>query len=118
VEEVFVTRSFFAKPVVVWLDPKRRDFGTMAIQDVSEGLVALHRYGLGEFRMDKLGRPRREWEQAAGALVLAREHPSPANVEQARAALERLARAAGSLAAQAPSRARPLDAFLGWRRLA
>ena len=93
-----MTRSFVAKPVVVWLDPKRRDFGTMAIQDVAEGLVALHRYGLGEFRMDRLGRPRREWEQAAGTLVLAR--------------------AAGSLAGQSPSRAHPLDAFLGWRRLA
>ena len=113
-----MTRSFFARPVVVWLDPKRRDFGTMPIQDVAAGLVALHRYGLGEFRMDKLGRPRREWEQAAGALVLAREHPSPGNVEQARAALEQLARAAGSLAGHTPTRAHPLDAFLGWRRLA
>ena len=106
-------RFFFGRPVEVWLDPKRRDFGTTSVESVAEGLVALHRYGLGEFREDRLGRPRREWEEAAGALVLARENPTPANVEKARTALERLARAAGSLAHPAQP---ALPRLAGWRR--
>ena len=108
----------FVKPLVIWLDPTRPDFGTTSINDVAEGLMALHRYGLGEFRADRRGRPRREWEQAAGALVLAKMDPTPANVDAARAALERLARAAGSLASPTSASANPLEVFTGWRRLA
>ena len=108
----------FSKPLVIWLDPNRRDFGTTSISDVAQGLMALHRYGLGEFRADRRGRPRKEWQQAAGALVLAKMDPTPANVAHARAALEKLARAAGSLAGENVQRSNPFEALTSWRRLA
>jgi|SRR5687767_10847232 hypothetical protein len=108
-------RSFFARPVVIWLDTRRPDFGTMPIETIGQGLAALHRYGIGEFRRDEHGRHRPEWSEAAGALVRAKTEPSPRNVALAREALERLARASGSLANPAPP---PLPALEGWRRLA
>jgi hypothetical protein len=108
-------RSFFASPVVIWLDLRRPDFGTMPIETIGQGLAALHRYGLGDFRSDEQGRPRPEWSEAAGALVRAKTEPSPGNIERARAALERLARASGSLARPARSY---LPALEGWRRFA
>lgn len=93
----------FKEPVVLWLDRRRRDFGTTSITTVHEGLAALHRYGLGDCRLDDGGRPRREWALAAAALTKARMEPSLENVEAARKALCTVARLAGALAPPLPA---------------
>lgn len=93
----------FKEPVVLWLDRKRRDFGTKTIRDVHEGLAALHRFGLGDCRLDEKGRPRAEWALAAAALTRARLEPSPENVEAARVALCAVARVAKALASARPA---------------
>ena len=97
-------RIAFKEPVVVWLDRKRPDFGTKRIGTVQEGLAALHRFGLGECRLDDKGRQRREWALAAGALLKARMEPTPENVEAARRALCAVARSARALAPPPPTR--------------
>lgn len=93
----------FKAPVVLWLDRKRPDFGTKTIRDVHEGLAALHRFGLGDCRLDEKGRPRGEWAHAAAALTRARLEPCPENVEAARMALCAVARRARALAPAPPA---------------
>lgn len=80
-------RIAFREPVVIWLDRRKKAFGTKRIEDVQGGLTALHRFGLGECRLDERGRPREEWALAAAALLRARTDPTPENIEAARRAL-------------------------------
>jgi hypothetical protein len=98
-----VQKVAFREPVFLWLDGKRRDFGTKTISSVHEGLAALHRFGLGDCRLDETGRPRREWAHAAAALTKARMEPSPDNVEKARRALCAVAQMARALAPAPPA---------------
>jgi hypothetical protein len=90
-------RMNFEEPLVVWLIPDRHDLGVRRIWDVSEGLAALHRYGIERLRRG--GKPCREWREAAAALLLARKHPTPHALEHARRALGSAAAKAGALAA-------------------
>ena len=98
--EAIVERIHFRKPIFIWLDSRRPDFGTRRIATVQDGLAALHRYGLADFRLDRAGETRAEWAEAAAALVLAKHEPSARNVQAARDALHRLVAAAGSLASE------------------
>lgn len=95
-------RMTFKEPVVLWFDRRRPDFGTKSIGNVHEGLAALHRFGLGECRLDEKGLSRCEWAQAAAALTRARMDPSPENIEEARKALCIVARMANALAPATP----------------
>lgn len=104
----------FTEPVVVRLDSRRPEFGTKDIQDVQDALAALHRFGMGDWRLDENGRPRREWALAAASLVKARTEPTPANVEAARRALCAVARLARILVTEPAGS--PLQKTLGlWR---
>ena len=57
----------FPDAVIVWLDPRRRDFGVKLVESVPEALCALHRHGLEEVIQ---GDQSELWKSAAGALEL------------------------------------------------
>lgn len=70
----------FPDPVVVWLDPRRPDFGVKLVEDVPEALYSLHRHGLEE----AIRGPQSDlWRSAAGALVQAEVDPTPSNLRMA-----------------------------------
>lgn len=79
----------FPSAVVVWLDPRRPDFGVKLVENVPEALCALHRHGLEE----AIRGPQSElWKSAAGALVQAEVNPNPSNLRAAYEAFLRLAK--------------------------
>lgn len=77
----------YADPIVVWLDPKRPDFGVKLIETVPDSLMALHRHGLGEALHGKMSGL---WREAAAALVRAEVEPSPSNMQRAHDAFLKL----------------------------
>ena len=79
----------FPDAVIVWLDPRRRDFGVKLVESVPEALCALHRHGLDEVIQ---GDQSELWKSAAGALVQAKVDPNPSNLQAAYEAFLRLAK--------------------------
>ncbi|MDV2985465.1 UNVERIFIED_CONTAM: hypothetical protein Q9R58_14220 [Methylobacteriaceae bacterium AG10] len=79
----------FPSAVVVWLDPRRPDFGVKLVEDVPEALYSLHRHGLEEAIR---GPQSSLWKSAAGALVQAEVDPSPSNLRVAYEAFLQLAK--------------------------
>lgn len=79
----------FPDAVIVWLDPRRRDFGVKLVESVPEALCALHRHGLEEVIR---GDQSELWKSAAGALVQAEVDPNPTNLRAAYDAFLRLAK--------------------------
>lgn len=88
----------FPNSVVIWLDPRRRDFGVKLIENVPEALSALHRHGLEEAVR---GPEAKLWKSAAGALVRADVNPSESNLNAAHEAflglVKRIAPVPGSI---------------------
>lgn len=98
----------FPAAVVVWLDPRRPDFGVKLVENVPEALSALHRHGLEEaIRGPQSGL----WRSAAGALVQAEVDPNPSNLRAAYAAFLRLAKCV----APVPTRTRQIVCPRGLR---
>ncbi|MEH3144223.1 MAG: hypothetical protein PGN34_02480 [Methylobacterium frigidaeris] len=98
----------FSEPVVVWLDPKRPEFGLHDIRTVAEGLAALHRYELGDARR---GPFRHLWDEAAAALVRAGGEPTLDNLADAHAAFCRLVSAVAPVPSDTRERVAPRSWF-------
>ena len=82
----------FRTPLLVWIKPPIGQARVERICDVTTGLAALNRHGLGKY-----GLSNPEWHIAVEALGQAKIEPTAEKIEAARAASRTLAINAGAL---------------------